>query len=193
MAGPERALPGDGGHSRLRASHADRDGVISTLKSAYVLGFVTKPEFDARVSQTLAARTHADLAGVTSDLPAWLAAAQPPAERAPARATLRPADRAVVGLAVLAAIAFAAANLSADGWVALGAFGSALASLFLAAAQIRTARRSRRAGGQPPGRIAPSPRTAAAGPVPRPPAIERGRPGDVRPPNRRRQDPLLTC
>ena len=82
MAGPERALPGDGGHSRLRASHADRDGVISTLKSAYVLGFVTKPEFDARVSQTLAARTHADLAGVTSDLPAWLAAAQPPAERA---------------------------------------------------------------------------------------------------------------
>ena len=40
MAGPDRALPGDAGHGRLRASRADRDGVLDTLKSAYVLGFV---------------------------------------------------------------------------------------------------------------------------------------------------------
>ena len=147
MAGPERALPGDAGHGRLRASRADRDGVLDTLKSAYVLGFVTKDEFDARVTQTLASRTYAELAGVTTDLPAWLAAAQPPHGRAPARAALRPVDRAIAAFALLSAVALAAAIVSDDGWLALGAIGSALASWFLMAAQIRTARRPRQPGG----------------------------------------------
>lgn len=151
MAGPDRALPGDAGDGRLRASHADRDGVIDALKSAYVLGFVTKDEFDARVTQTLAARTYAELAGVTTDLPAWLIAAQPRHGRAPAGAALRPADRAIAASALLAAAAFAAALVSDDGWLALGAVGSALAALFLMAAQMRNARRPRQPGGQLPG------------------------------------------
>ena len=146
MAGPERALPGDAGHGRLRASHADRDGVIDTLKSAYVLGLVTKDEFDTRVTQTLAARTYAELAGVTTDLPAWLVEGQPPLGRAPAKAALRPADRAIAAFALLAAVAFAAAIVSDDGWLALGAVGSALTTLFLMAAQMRTARRPPAAG-----------------------------------------------
>jgi hypothetical protein len=145
MAGPERALPGDAGHGRLRASHADRDGVIDALKSAYVLGLVTKDEFDTRVTQTLAARTYAELAGVTTDLPAWLVAAQRPDERA---AALRRADRATAAFALLSAVAFAAAIVSDDGWLALGAVGSALTTLFLMAAQMRTARRPRPPGGQ---------------------------------------------
>jgi hypothetical protein len=194
MAGPERALPGDADHGRLRASHANRDGVINTLKSAYVLGFVTKDEFDARVGQTLAARTYAELAGVTTDLPALLVAAQPPPWRAPARATLRPVDRAIVGFALLAAVAFAAAIISDDGWLALGAVGSALASLFLVAAQMGTARRPQQPGGQLPGRIGAGSGTAAAGLAPQPPReIQRGRLGDVRPPSRRRRRPLLSC
>ncbi len=197
MAGPEIALPGDAGHGRLRASHADRDGVIDALKSAYVLGFVTKDEFDTRVTQTLAARTYAELAGVTTDLPAWLVAAQPPDGRAPARAALRPADRAIAAFALLSAVAFAAAIVSDDGWLALGAVGSALASSFLMAAQMRTARRPRPPGGQlpgqRPGRIAAGSRTAAAGPAPDSPrASQRGRPGDVRPPSRRPPRPLLS-
>jgi hypothetical protein len=62
----------------LRASHADREQVIGTLKAAFVQGMLARDELDLRVGQTLAARTYADLAAVTADLPAGLAAAQPP-------------------------------------------------------------------------------------------------------------------
>ncbi len=53
---------------RLRTSRADRDRVIGTLKSAFVQGMLTKDEFDARVGQTFASRTYAELAAVTADL-----------------------------------------------------------------------------------------------------------------------------
>jgi hypothetical protein len=198
MAGPERALPGGADQGRLRASHADRNGVIRTLKSAYVLGYVTKDEFDARLSQTLAARTYAELARVTTDLPASLRAAQPEPVPASASAPVRPVDRAIVGLALLAATSFAAAIFSADGWLAFGAFGSALASLFLVAIQAGTARRPQLPGGQVPGGQPARSRAGgsgmAGGSAPEPPrAIEPGRPGDVRPPSRRRPRPLLSC
>lgn len=43
MAGPGDEIAGRaGGHGRLRASHADREHVIETLKAAYVYGLVTK-------------------------------------------------------------------------------------------------------------------------------------------------------
>jgi hypothetical protein len=51
--------------------------VIGVLKAAFVEGRLAKDEFDLRVGQTLAARTYADLAGVTADLPA--ARPSPPA------------------------------------------------------------------------------------------------------------------
>jgi hypothetical protein len=76
MAGPgdEVAAAGAGGRSHLRASHADREQLIGTLKAAFVQGMLAKDEFDLRVGQTLAARTYADLAALTADLPA----AKPP-------------------------------------------------------------------------------------------------------------------
>jgi hypothetical protein len=154
MPEPDEVQPGGAPHGRLRASHADRDAVINALKSAYVLGFVTKAEFDVRVSQTLTARTYAELAVVTADLPIRLAAMQSPTGRspgevsAPARAAWRPADRAIVACAMFAAVAFAGAIVSADGWVALAAVGSALASLMLVAVQMHRSRRSRRPGRQ---------------------------------------------
>jgi hypothetical protein len=83
------AGPGDGivasarGPDRLRASHADREQVVDTLKAAFVHGMLTKEEFDLRVGQTFASRTYADLAAVTSDIPLGLPTARPPA---PARA-----------------------------------------------------------------------------------------------------------
>ena len=79
MAGPgDEIAAGAGGRGHLRASHADREQVIGTLKAAFVRGMLAKDEFDVRVGQTLASRTYADLAALTADLPAGLAAAQPP-------------------------------------------------------------------------------------------------------------------
>jgi hypothetical protein len=66
------------GRDRLRASHADREQVIGTLKAAFVAGMLAKDEFDLRVSQAFASRTNADLAALTADLPAMLSAAQLP-------------------------------------------------------------------------------------------------------------------
>ena len=57
------------GRGRMRASHADREQVIDTLKAAFVQGMLAKDEFDLRVSQAFASRTYAELAAVTADLP----------------------------------------------------------------------------------------------------------------------------
>jgi GntR family transcriptional regulator len=75
--GDDRAA-GTEGRSRPRASYADREHAIETLKAAFVQGRLTKDEFDARVGQVFVSRTYAELAAVTADLPAGLVAAQPP-------------------------------------------------------------------------------------------------------------------
>jgi len=62
---------------RLRASHIDREQAISALKAAFVAGRLAKDEFDARVGQALAARTHAELAVITADIPAAPIGVQP--------------------------------------------------------------------------------------------------------------------
>ena len=68
-----------GGRGHLRASHADRERVIYTLKAAFVQGMLDKDDFDLRVGRTFASRTYAELAAVIADLPAGLAAASTPA------------------------------------------------------------------------------------------------------------------
>ncbi len=80
--GPHDPVPA-AGPGRLRASHADREQVIDTLKAAFVQGRLAKDEFDTRVSQTFASRTYTELAVLTADIPAGLAAARP--LRTPAR------------------------------------------------------------------------------------------------------------
>ncbi len=81
VAGPERQQPAAGmaSRGRLRASHADRAQVIETLKSAFVLGMLSKDEFDLRVGQTFASRTYGELAEVLADIPAGLTTAHAPA------------------------------------------------------------------------------------------------------------------
>ena len=75
MTGPhDRAAAG---RDRLRAGHADREQVIETLKTAFVHGRLTRDELDARAGQALTARTWADLAALTADIPAGPAAAGP--------------------------------------------------------------------------------------------------------------------
>jgi hypothetical protein len=79
MSGPEDHIAaGAAGRGRLRASHADREQVIEVLKTAFVQGRLTRDEFGTRVGQAFASKTYADLAEVTADLPAGLAAARPP-------------------------------------------------------------------------------------------------------------------
>ena len=68
----------------LRAARADRERVIDLLKAAFVQGRLDQDEFDARVGQVLASRTHGELASVTFDLPAELIGALP--RRPPVRA-----------------------------------------------------------------------------------------------------------
>jgi hypothetical protein len=155
MAGLENEMAAEGGRGRLRASDADREHVAGTLKAAYVHGLVTKDEFDARVSQTFAARTYAELALITADIPAGLAAAPPPLRPGPAQANppahanMTPGDRAIIGTGLFAALAIVTAFFTANpvaGLLALGATGSALVSLFLVAAQVRSSRRNTHPG-----------------------------------------------
>jgi hypothetical protein len=150
----------------MRASHADRERVVDRIKAAYVYGLVTKDEFDARVCQTLASRTHGELALVTADIPAGLPAAPstlgPAGAKAgtPARPRERPVDGAVAASAVLSALAFLAAVLigsrpgpdaaQVGGLLAVGAVGSGLVSLFLVAVHAARSRRGKRSGGQLP-------------------------------------------
>src|SRR5260370_26821823 len=49
---------------RLRASHADREQVIDTLKDAFVHGRLTKDEFDARVGSYPVYRSAATIAPI---------------------------------------------------------------------------------------------------------------------------------
>ena len=87
MAGPgdEIAAAEGRGDGHLRASHADREHVIGTLKAAFVQGRLTEDELDARLDQVYASRTYAELAEVTADIPIELTGAHPP--RDPWRAT----------------------------------------------------------------------------------------------------------
>ncbi len=81
VPGDERAA-GSGDRAHLRASNADRELVIGSVKTAFVAGMLAKDEFDQRVGQALASRTYAELADVTADLPAGLAAQRPQPGRA---------------------------------------------------------------------------------------------------------------
>lgn len=108
MAGPgDEIAAGAGGRSYLRTSHADREQVIDVLKAAFVQGRLTKDEFDTRVGQALASRTHGDLAAVTADIPAGVTGGQPP--RTPARGqTRKPINKVkeiAWGACVIAALA----------------------------------------------------------------------------------------
>jgi hypothetical protein len=105
MTGPGDGLPAAmAGCGRLRASDADRDQVIDVLKAAFVQGRLTKDEFDARVGAALAARTYADLAAHTADIPATLPGAQPAGKiaRRPARPQMTKVVRSRAGVIIAA-------------------------------------------------------------------------------------------
>jgi hypothetical protein len=83
MTGPQD--PAASGRGRLRAGHAEREQAIDTLKAAFVDGQLTKDEFVIRAGQALAARTCADLAALTADIPPRPPAARTARPSAPVR------------------------------------------------------------------------------------------------------------
>lgn len=77
MTGSEPPASGDleaRGHrlvpGQLRASHQDRDRVVEILRVAAGDGRLTAEELDERLEAALTARTYAELAALTTDLPA---------------------------------------------------------------------------------------------------------------------------
>jgi hypothetical protein len=161
MAGPGNGIAARaGGRGHLRSSHADREQVIGVLKAAFVQGMLAKDEFDLRVGQVLASRTCAELAALTADLPAGLAAVRPPK---PARAKdgqpiLRPGQM-VTGATVLYAGAWVAAVFAAPDGVAAGlVFLGGLVYLSVLAIAVAVAleiRQEKRPGGTLPRGQAP--------------------------------------
>jgi len=91
--------PARGRRDRLLVGHVDREQVLEKLKDAFVHGFLTKGELDLRAGQALAARTRADLATLTSDIP------PAPAQAGPAQSPV-PAPRHPLPMAVAWAAAF---------------------------------------------------------------------------------------
>jgi len=139
MTGPEDEMAA-AARGRLRTSHADRERVIDTLKSAFVQGMLTKDEFDARAGQTFASRTYAELAALTADIGPALLRAPPPRQPArPAEAQVDSSQNKVVnaGACVMLAIlvlttAFCAGNFG----VFLAAVAAIAVALFVAGARM---------------------------------------------------------
>jgi Domain of unknown function (DUF1707) len=68
----------------LRVSDAERSEVAEALSSHYSDGRLDQSEFNDRLEKAMSAKTHADLAGLMTDLPR-LTPAQPQAPPPPAR------------------------------------------------------------------------------------------------------------
>jgi len=85
-----------GGH--LRASDADREQVIDTLKDAFVQGRLTMDELGMRTGQALVSRTYAELTAITADIPGRPIEVPPPMPARPAAAR-RPINKKAVACA----------------------------------------------------------------------------------------------
>ena len=143
------------GRGHLRASHADRERVIETLKAAFVQGRLTKDELDARAGQAFAARTYADLGALTTDLPAGVL---PPRRPAPARARRSMSNVSRSGMCLVIVIAVSAVlSFPTDGaaFLLFTPFFFMALAVFVAETLVsrldKRSHRSRRPPGAPPG------------------------------------------
>jgi Domain of unknown function (DUF1707) len=76
--GGQSDLPAAVAGEEFRASHADRDQVVEVLRVAAGDGRLSAEELDDRLERALTARTYAELAALTADLPATPGAAVVP-------------------------------------------------------------------------------------------------------------------
>jgi Domain of unknown function (DUF4190)/Domain of unknown function (DUF1707) len=96
-----------GDYARLRVADVDRERTADVLRGAYVEGRLTQDELDTRLGHAYAARTYADLAALTADLPAAHRPWPGPVQLAPGSqaAQRQPAGSEVTnGLAVAALV-----------------------------------------------------------------------------------------
>jgi hypothetical protein len=100
LADPGRASPPD---SQVRVSDADREHIVGVLREAFAEGRLTAEEHSGRVGQAYAARTYAELAAVSADLPGGSPASPPaPWPRTPAAGLAPATHRRTNSLAVAA-------------------------------------------------------------------------------------------
>jgi len=156
MAGPgDEIAKAARGCGHVRASHAERERVIETLKAAFVQGMLAKDEFDLRVGETFASRTYAELAAVIPDIPVGLTTGGPPPACAQGEARI-PRPGVVVAVGTV---------LYAGTWAFLlpeGIFGALvgiasplyLIVVIFAGAQLAESGQKERSGGQSPRRPA---------------------------------------
>jgi DUF1707 SHOCT-like domain len=153
-------------HGHFLASHTDREQVVDTLKAAFVEGRLTKDELDVRAGQAFTARTYADLAVLTADIPAGPTGSR----RRPARVQARPpvSKRAVMvqlaAFAIIPPIVIVVAAIVSHNHGVASATLPPLALVYLMALLIGLShlvgsrleqRHSRRSGGQLPPRPGP--------------------------------------
>jgi uncharacterized membrane protein len=91
-------------YGQMRSSAAEREHSIDILKTAFADGRLTKQEYEDRVGLALSPLTYADLAALTSDLPAGLPGSQAPASAYLSRPAPRPLNRMAVASLVSAAV-----------------------------------------------------------------------------------------
>jgi uncharacterized membrane protein len=90
-------------YGRMLASTADRERALDVLRAGFAEGRLTKDEHDERVTSVYSARTYADLAMVTADLPGGQSAVMP-AWPPPAPVWQQPASTSTNGLAMASLI-----------------------------------------------------------------------------------------
>ena len=157
MTGPEGEMTaGAAARGRLRASDADREQAIDTLKAAFVHGQLTKDELGMRVGQALVSRTYADLAVLTADIPAMTAAAQLSLVLARARARESMAARVKVVawsacVIILLAGLLATAGTGNSAWLILSMLEVMAAAVPASCATLEVAARKRSRGQLPQG------------------------------------------
>jgi hypothetical protein len=164
---------------RIGASYADREQVIEALKDAFVHGRLTRAELGMRAGRALAARTHAELAFLTADIP--VGAAGPATPATPGR---RPLVRAAASsggcLAFAFAILVAGGRLDRPGpgpgpgpgqsWASLCVFvalAAVIAAVYIVAMGVAAwdeerVSRQRQRGGPPPRRSPPPLKSSTA-------------------------------
>jgi hypothetical protein len=181
MEGPDQGTAAGRGH--LRAARADRDRVVEVLKTAFVQERLDQDELDVRVGQALTARTYAELAALTADIPdgpAGPAAASPPAAvvpRTPAQIMTRAAYWSVICLLVAVILAMGGIVLLAPvpALVAVGLLGQGITDVLDARSsrsQLPPGRGRRRLGG-PADRGAAAPEADASQPGASQPGTDR--------------------
>jgi hypothetical protein len=152
---------------------ADRERVIETLKVAFVQERLTMEELDARIGDALGARTGAELAVLTADLPGGLAVPGPPTREPRLSGEVRDGLRVIASMYLIAAIMWLTAVLAGHNTVGAAASFTAVmttmvalfSSLHGAVVMLNARRRARSGRALPPGELRTRP-ASCTGPFP---------------------------